>query len=94
MPMFQTTGGSVSWRTIINPMQMRMRERFVRTIRQQTPFVLGQNGLGADIVSTASPAFIVFLLLTVLSPLAPVMLVPLLLTLLMLLEVLRAVLGL
>ena len=34
---YQTTGGSVSWRTIINPMQMRIRERLVRTIRQQTP---------------------------------------------------------
>ena len=33
----QTTGGSVSWRTMINPMQMRMRERLVRTIKQQTP---------------------------------------------------------
>ena len=27
----------MSWRTIINPMQMRMRERLVRTIKQQTP---------------------------------------------------------
>ena len=36
-PTHQTTGGSVSWRTIINPMQMRMRERLVRTIKQQTP---------------------------------------------------------
>ena len=53
-------------------------------------FVLGQKGLGADIVSTARPAFMVFLDLTVLSPLAAVMLVPLLLTLLPL----RAVLGL
>ena len=52
-------------------------------------FVLGQNGLGADIVSTARPAFIVFLDFMVLSPLAAVMLVPLLLTLFPL----RAVLG-
>ena len=37
LPTHQTTGGSVSWRTIINPMQMRMRERLVRTIKQQTP---------------------------------------------------------
>ena len=62
-------------------MQIRISDRLVRTIRQQTPFVLGQNGLGADIVSTASPAFIVFLDLTVLIPLAAVMFVPLLLTL-------------
>ena len=51
--------------------------------------MLGQNGLGADIVSTARPAFIVFLDFMVLSPLAAVMLVPLLLTLFPL----RAVLG-
>ena len=71
----------MSCKTIINPMQIRISDRLVRTIRQQTPFVLGQNGLGADIVSTASPAFIVFLDLTVLIPLAAVMFVPLLLTL-------------
>lgn len=62
----------------------------MRTMRQQTPRVLGQNGLGADMVSTASPAFIVFLDFTVLIPLALVSAVPLLLTLLPL----RAVLGL
>ena len=62
-------------------MQMRMRDKFVRTMRQQTPLVLGQKGLGADMVSTARPAFMVFLDLTVLIPLAAVMLVPLLLTL-------------
>ena len=62
-------------------MQMRMRDKFVRTIRQQTPLVLGQKGLGADMVSTARPAFMVFLDLTVLIPLAAVMFVPLLLTL-------------
>merc|ERR1719270_277272 len=90
IPIFHTTGGSVSWRTIINPMQMRMRDKFVRTIRQQTPLVLGQKGLGADIVSTARPAFMVFLDLTVLIPLAAVMFVPLLLTLFEL----RAVFGL
>ena len=46
--------------------------------------------MGADIVSTARPAFIVFLDFMVLSPLAAVMLVPLLRTLFPL----RAVLGL
>ena len=76
MPMFHMTGGSVSWRTMMNPMQMRMRARLARTIRQHTPRVFGQNGLGADIVSTASPAFIVFLDFTVLIPLAAVMAVP------------------
>ena len=81
MPIFHTTGGSVSWRTMMKPMQMRMRDRLVSTIRQQTPLVLGQKGLGADMVSTARPAFIVFLDLTVLIPLALVMLVPALLTL-------------
>ena len=76
-----TTGGSVSCSTMINPIQMRMRDRLVSTIRQQTPLVLGQKGLGADMVSTARPAFIVFLDLTVLIPLALVKLVPALLTL-------------
>ena len=76
-----TTGGSWSWSTMMKPIQMRMMERLVRTMRQHTPLVLGQNGLGADMVSTARPAFMVFLLLTVLMPLAAVMLVPLLLTL-------------
>ena len=33
----------------------------------------GQNGFGADIVSTARPAFIVFLDLEVLAPLTPVL---------------------
>ena len=72
----------MSCSTMMKPMQMRMSERFVRTIRQQTPLVLGQKGLGADMVSTARPAFIVFLDLTVLMPLALVILVPALLTLL------------
>ena len=72
----------MSCSTMMKPMQMRMSERFVSTIRQQTPLVLGQKGLGADMVSTARPAFIVFLDLTVLMPLALVILVPALLTLL------------
>jgi len=66
----------------MKPMQMRIKDKLVRTMRQQTPLVLGQKGLGADMVSTARPAFMVFLDLTVLIPLAPVMAVPLLLTLL------------
>ena len=82
MPIFHTTGGSVSWRTMMKPMQMRMRDKLVSTIRQHTPLVLGQNGLGADMVSTARPAFMVFLDLTVLIPLAFVRAVPLLFALL------------
>ena len=82
MPIFHTTGGSVSCRTMMKPMQMRMRDRLVSTIKQHTPLVLGQKGLGADIVSTASPAFMVFLDLTVLIPLALVRAVPLLFALL------------
>ena len=66
---------------MMNPMQIRMSERLVRTMRQQTPRVLGQKGFGADIVSTARPAFIVFFDLTVLIPLALVSAVPLLFTL-------------
>ena len=60
----------------MNPMQMRMRARLASTMRQHTPLVLGQNGFGADIVSTASPAFIVFFDFTVLIPLAAVIAVP------------------
>lgn len=74
----------------MNPMQIRMSERLVRTMRQQTPRVLGQKGFGADMVSTARPAFMVFFDLTVLIPLALVSAVPLLFTLFPL----RAVLGL
>ena len=76
IPMFQMTGGSVSWSTMMKPMQMRIRARFARTIRQHTPLVFGQNGLGADMVSTANPAFIVFFDFTVLIPLAAVIAVP------------------
>ena len=65
----------MSCSTMMKPIQMRMRERLVSTIRQHTPLVLGQKGLGADMVSTASPAFVVFLDLTVLIPLAVVMFV-------------------
>ena len=60
----------------MKPMQTRMRARLARTIRQQTPLVFGQKGLGADMVSTARPAFIVFFDLTVLIPLAVVRAVP------------------
>ena len=35
-----TTGGSVSWRTMMKPMQMRMMERLVNTIRQHTPWTV------------------------------------------------------
>ena len=63
---------------MMKPIQRRMKEMLVRNMRQQTLLVLGQNGLRADMVSTARPASKVFLLLTVL--MAAVMLVPLLLT--------------
>lgn len=74
----------------MKPIQMRIRAKFARTIRQHTPRVFGQKGLGADIVSTARPAFIVLFDLTVDIPLAPVSAVPLLFTL----RPLRAVPGL
>jgi hypothetical protein len=40
---YQMTAGSGSWRTMMNPMATRMRAKLTRTIRQQTPRVLGQN---------------------------------------------------
>ena len=56
-----TNVGSCSCRTMMNPMATKMMARLTSTIRQQTPLVLGQNGLGADIVSTTTPAFVVLL---------------------------------
>ena len=50
--------GCGNWRTIMKPMATRMRARLMSTMRQQTPRVFGQNGLGADIVSTTTPAFV------------------------------------
>lgn len=63
-------------------MATRMRARFTSTIRQQTPRVLGQKGLGADIVSTTTPALVVFLpvdMAPLVRPLLELILVPALL---------------
>ena len=46
---------------MMNPMATRMRARLTKTMRQQTPLVLGQKGLGADMVSTTTPALVEFL---------------------------------
>ena len=55
----------MSCKTMIKPMATSMRAKLTRTMRQQTPLVLGQKGLGADIVSTATPALVEFLARTV-----------------------------
>ena len=54
-----TKAGSGNCRTMMKPIQMRMRPRLTRIIRQQMPLVLGQKGLGADMVSTTTPALVV-----------------------------------
>ena len=46
---------------MMNPMATRMRARLTKTMRQQTPLVFGQKGLGADMVSTTTPALVEFL---------------------------------
>ena len=56
-----TNVGSCSCSTMMNPMATKMMARLTRTIRQHTPLVFGQNGFGADIVSTTTPAFVVLL---------------------------------
>lgn len=38
-----------------NPKVTNISPRFMRSIRQQTPLMFGQNGLGADIASTLAP---------------------------------------
>ena len=45
---------------MMKPMATRMRARLTKTMRQQTPLVLGQKGLGADMVSTTTPALVEF----------------------------------
>ncbi len=56
---YQTKAGSWSWSTMMNPIATRMRARLTSTMRQHTPLVLGQNGFGADMVSTTTPALVV-----------------------------------
>ena len=56
-----TNVGSCNCSTMMNPMATKMMARLTRTIRQHTPLVFGQNGFGADIVSTTTPAFVVLL---------------------------------
>jgi hypothetical protein len=46
---------------MMNPIATRMIAKLTRTMRQQTPLVLGQNGFGADMVSTTTPALVVLL---------------------------------
>jgi len=50
--------------TMMNPRQMSMMPKLRSSIRQQIPLVSGQNGLGADIVSTTAPPLRDTLLLT------------------------------
>ena len=57
---YHTNAGSWSCSTMMKPMATRMRARLTKTMRQQTPLVLGQKGLGADMVSTTTPALVEF----------------------------------
>lgn len=43
---------------MMNPMATKISAKLTRSIRQHTPFVFGQNGLGADIVSITTPALV------------------------------------
>jgi len=43
---------------MINPNATKISAKFTRINKQQTPLVLGQNGLGADMVSTITPALV------------------------------------
>jgi len=43
---------------MINPNATKIKARFTNMSKQQTPLVLGQNGLGADMVSTITPALV------------------------------------
>ncbi len=56
---------------MMNPMATKMRARLTSTMRQQTPLVLGQNGFGADMVSTTTPALVVFRPVAVLTAVVP-----------------------
>jgi hypothetical protein len=52
---YQTNRGSKNWMTTTKPRVTRIRPKLTSNIRQQIPFVLGQNGLGAAMVSTTRP---------------------------------------
>ncbi len=54
-----TNAGSCNCNTMMKPMATRMSAKLTSTMRQHTPLVLGQNGLGADMVSTTTPALVV-----------------------------------
>ena len=55
---YQTKRGSKNWITMTNPRVTKMSPRLRSSMRQQTPLVFGQNGFGADIVSTIRPPFL------------------------------------
>lgn len=52
---YHTKGGSNNWRTIENPNVTRINPKLISNNKQQTPFVFGQHGFGAAIVSTKTP---------------------------------------
>jgi hypothetical protein len=45
----------MNWITITKPNVIKIKPKLSRSIRQQTPRTLGQNGFGADIASTLAP---------------------------------------
>jgi hypothetical protein len=61
IPIFHTNAGSGSCNTMMKPMATSISPRFINAIKQQIPRVFGQNGFGADIVSTTTPALVVLL---------------------------------
>ncbi len=48
-----------------NPKVTKINPKFSNSIKQHMPFVLGQNGFGADMVSMVIPGRLVILVLTV-----------------------------
>ena len=62
---YHTNNGSKNWITITNPSVTKINPRFSNSIKQQMPFVFGQNGFGADIVSMVIPGRLVTFVLTV-----------------------------
>lgn len=62
---YHTNSGSKNCTTMTNPNVIKINPKFNNSIKQQTPFVFGQKGFGADIVSMVIPGRRVIFDLTV-----------------------------
>lgn len=62
---YHTKSGSKNCITMTKPKVTKISPKFRSNIRQQMPFVFGQNGFGADIVSMVMPGFLVIFVFTV-----------------------------